>query len=235
MVKKKILIPNDEELEQLLDRSFLHRETFEFLIAHDGSEAMHLIEEHDPALAILDLDMEGLSGDDCCREVKNDPFLSDTPMALIATSAHPTTLERCQASGCDAVLTKPLDKNQLLGILCQLLDIELRGEPRVPVDLKARLRRDQNRTHDVQVLDLNHGGLFLHTLWLRPAGTQLDLQLFAPERNGSLQCAVEVVWVNHQEWIKAHRLPVGMGVKFIDPAPEFARIIDELYRAESDH
>jgi len=231
MVKKKILIPNDEELEQLLNRSFLHRESFEFLIAHNGGEAMYLIEEHDPVLAILDLDMEGLSGDNCCREVKNDPFLSDTPMALVATTSHPTTLERCKASGCDAILNKPLDQHQLLGILCQLLDIELRGEHRVAVDLKARLRREHDRTHDVQALDLNHGGLFLHTLWLHPAGTQLRLSLFADEQSDPLKCTVEVVWVNHQEWIKAHRLPVGMGIKFIDPDDEFKHVIDELYTA----
>lgn len=232
MVKKKILIPNDEELALLLNRSFLHRESFEFLTAHNGSEAMYLIEEHDPVLAILDLDMEGLSGDACCREVKGDPFLSDTPMALVATTSHPTTLERCQASGCDAILTKPLDKHQLLGILCQLLDIELRGEHRVPVDLKARLRREHDRTHDVQALDLNHGGLFLHTLWLHPAGTQLRVTLLASEQSAPLKCTVEVVWVNHQEWIKAHRLPVGMGVKFIDADDEFNRVIDELYTAQ---
>jgi len=234
MVKKKILIPQDETLRDLLENSFLHRDTFEFLMAANGSEALRLIEEEDPILAILDLDMEGLPGDDCCREVKNDPFLSDTPMALIATSSHPTSLERCQASGCDAVLTKPIEKRQLLEILCQVLDIELRGEPRVSVDFKARLRAGEERAHDVQALDLNHDGLFLHSLWLQPAGTQLDLTLFIPGKNGSFKCPVEVVWVNHPEWLKAHRLPTGVGVKFVDPSDEFARVIDEIYLSLTD-
>lgn len=229
MVKKKILIPHDEDLKQLLESTFLHRDTFEFIMARDGREALTLIEEQDPLLAILDLDMEGLSGDDCCREVKGDPFLSDTPLALIATSSNPTTLERCQSSRCDAILTKPIEKRQLLGIICQLLDIELRGEPRVSVDLRARLRLGEERSHDVQAIDLNHGGMFLHSLWLQPAGTRLELTLFMPERNGSLKSEVEVVWVNHSEWIKAHRLPIGMGVKFIDPPENFAQMIDSIY------
>ncbi|PLY01249.1 MAG: hypothetical protein C0624_10810 [Desulfuromonas sp.] len=235
MVKKKILIPDDSELLELLNRSFLHRETFEFLVARCGTEARQMIEEHDPILAILDLDMEGLSGDACCREIKNDPFLSDTPMALIATSSHPEPLERCQSSGCDAILTKPLDKNQLLGILCQLLEIELRGEPRMSVDLSARLRRDGERVHDVQAVDLNHGGLFLHTLWLHPSGTRLQLNLFVPGVEGSLTCTVEVVWVNHQEWLKAHRLPVGMGIRFIDPDTDFSQAIDKIYTSSAGH
>lgn len=229
MVKRKILIPRDEGLKQTLEASFLHRDTFEFLMAADGTEAMNLIEEHDPVLAILDLDMEGLSGDDCCREVKGDPFLADTPMTLIAASSNPTTLERCHASGCDAVLTKPFDKRQLLGIVCQMLEIELRGEPRIAVDLQARLRLGEQRPHDVQAIDLNHGGLFLHSLWLQTAGTRLELTLFPPDRNGSLKCEVEVVWINHPEWLKAHRLPVGMGVKFIAPDADFSAAIDQLY------
>ena len=235
MVKKKILIPDDDDLRQLLENSFLHRETFDFLMASDGQDALRLIEDEDPILAILDLDMKGLSGDDCCREIKSDPFLSGTPLALIATSSQPASLERCQASGCDAVLTKPVEKRQLLEILCQLLEIQLRGEPRVSVDLKGRLRRGEQRAHDVQAIDLNRGGLFLHSLWLQPAGTRLELTLFLPGHDRGLKTAVDVVWVNHPEWLKAHRLPVGMGIRFVDPAEAFAREIDGLYVSHADN
>ena len=96
--------------------------------------------------------MQGLSGDECCREVKGDPFLSDTPLALIATSSNPATLERCHAAGCDAVLTKPLERRQLLETVCQLLNIELRGEPRVSIDCSVRLRFGEGRTHDAQAI-----------------------------------------------------------------------------------
>jgi len=229
MVKRKILIPADDELRRLLEHSFLHRDTFEFLTASSGEEALRLIESEDPLLAILDLDMPGLSGDECCREVKGDPFLSNTPLALIATSANPTTRERCQAAGCDAVLTKPVEKRQLLETICHLLQFELRGEDRVSVDLKGRIRFGEGRARDVQVIDLNHGGLFLHSLWLKPAGTPLNMNLFLPEPYGALRCEIEVVWVNHPEWIKAHRLPVGMGVKFIEPPDDFTAAIDAIY------
>ena len=229
MVKKTILIPPDESIRQALEHSFLHRGAFEIITANSGEEAMKIIEESDPVLAILDLDMEGLSGDACCREVKQDPFLSDTPMALIATSAHPSLLERCQTSGCDAILVKPIDTRELLTTLCQMLEIKLRGEPRVEVSLAAHLQLEGKCPHTVQVIDLNHGGFFVQSPWLQPVGTRLELTLLRPEITDVLRCEVEVVWVNHPEWLKAHRLPTGMGIRFIDPEDPFTKVIEELY------
>jgi len=234
MVKKKILYPADDALRQLLEQSFLHRDTFEFIAAHDGHEALRLIEDEDPILAILDLDMPGLSGADCCREVKRDPLLSDTPLALVATSSSPSSLDRCHASGCDAILTKPVDRQQLLATLCRLLNIQLRSEPRIVVDFRVHLRRGKERRHEGQALDLNHGGLFIRTDWLQPAGTLLKLELFLDAEAPPLVCAVEVVWVNHHEWIKAHRLPAGMGVRFIEEDADFARAISKIYDQRAD-
>jgi len=234
MVKKKILYPADDELKQLLEQSFLHRDTFEFVAAQDGHEALRLIEDEDPVLAILDLDMPGLSGADCCREVKRDPLLSTTPLALVATSSSPNSLSRCQSAGCDAILTKPIDKRQLLATLCLLLDIQLRSEPRIEVDFKVQLRHGKERRHEGQALDLNHGGLFITTDWLQPAGTLLKLELFPGEDTTPLCCDIEVVWVNHHEWVKAHRLPVGMGIKFSAPDDDFCTSIEEIYTRHSN-
>ena len=233
-MKKKILLPADEELKKILDTSFLHRDTFEILVAHNGGEAMQILEEQDPLLAILDLDMEGHSGEQCCHEIKKDPFLSDIPLALIITSSQPETLERCRAAGCDAVLTKAYDKSLLLSTLCEMLNIHLRGERRVAVELRVRLRKGHGRSHEGVALDLNHNGLFIQSSWLQPVGTHLNLALPLEDRDEPQHCMAEVIWVNHPEWIKAHRLPVGMGICFIEPDDDFKQAIDAAYRAADE-
>jgi hypothetical protein len=34
-----------------------------------------------------------------------------------------------------------------------------------------------------------------------------------------------VAWVNHPEWVKTNNLPIGMGVQFLDLAPEGAEAL----------
>ena len=158
-MKKRILLADDPELKDVLERSIFGRDSFELLVAKDGEEAFRLIEERDPVLAILDLDMLGLSGDACCLRVKQDRMLATTPLALMVASTTPETRERCRECGCDAVLEKPLTPQLVIETACRLLDIHLRGERRLAVRLPLQLRRGQQKLRPGDALDINPGGL----------------------------------------------------------------------------
>ncbi len=62
MLAKRILLSNHPEILRPMEDSLVHRDGFSVLIANDGREAFEIIEEHDPALAILDLEMMELGG-----------------------------------------------------------------------------------------------------------------------------------------------------------------------------
>lgn len=222
MIKKRILLANDPELLQAVENSFFGRNGFSLLVADSEQVAFEMIEEQDPALAILPLDMPGGGGDACCRRVKNDPILRPTPIILVVGEGSGPDLARCSDSGCDDTIQRPIDSQQLLATACRLLNIAKRGAPREDVRLSLQCGPDPGKLHPAQALNLNAGGVFVATERLVPVDTTLTLAFALPGRESLLRCLGRVAWVNHPEWVKTSRLPVGMGVAFLDLSAEAA-------------
>ena len=70
----RILVADDAALlRKLACRSLGEHQTIE---AQDGYEALELIQEHRPEIAILDWMMPGMSGVEVCRAIREDPELA---------------------------------------------------------------------------------------------------------------------------------------------------------------
>jgi Tfp pilus assembly protein PilZ len=67
-----------------------------------------------------------------------------------------------------------------------------------------------------QGLNINAGGIFIHTEQLLPVNAEVVVEFALPQRPQGIRCRCRVAWVNHPEWVKMPRLPAGMGVQFID-------------------
>jgi len=214
--RKKILLTDDAELVHAMRSSFFRREGFSFLLAGSSQQAFEIIEEEDPALAILDLAMEGEGGDACCRRIKDDPLLRATQIALIARLGHADDLNRCHLAGCDGIVYRPIDPHGLVTTACEILDIADPAEPRLDVDLPLRCGVSSSALISARGLNLNVGGMFIHTEQLFPVNAEVVVEFALPERPQGMRCRCRVAWVNHPEWIKMPRLPVGMGVQFLD-------------------
>ncbi len=215
MNQKKILLANDPELLQILKDSFFNRMGFRLLVAKSGQQAFEIIEEEDPVLAILDLAMPDLAGDECCRKVKNDPFLRSTPIILLAHAGREKELARCRKAACDDIVLKPVKEEHLLVIACNLLNIIDRAPERVPAQVPAKVGLPAKKLHSGNTLNLNSGGAFIKTSKLQPIDTLLALEVSIPELPEPVRCQGRVAWVNHPEWLKNPKLPVGMGVQFL--------------------
>jgi CheY-like chemotaxis protein len=89
--------------------------------AADGLQGLALLKASPPDLAILDIDLPGMDGLSLCRRVRSDPTLARLPLMALTAQAMQGDLQRMQAAGFDAVVTKPLDVGLLLGELRRLL------------------------------------------------------------------------------------------------------------------
>lgn len=87
MVKKRILIADDEAEVLSLLESRLLANGFEVLKATDGVAALGCARTDEPALAILDVMMPGMSGLEVCRTLKGDPKTARIPIILL-TARH---------------------------------------------------------------------------------------------------------------------------------------------------
>lgn len=213
---KKILLAEESELISAMENSFLRRGGFSFLTAADGEQAFAMIEEEDPALVLLGLDMDGMEGDRCCRRVKEDPFLRPTPIVLLSYPDRQEDLARCRDAGCDEIVFRPIDPNHLITTASLLLNIVDRAAPRIVTHIPVQCGPLRSKSRSGQILNLNAGGLFLAADRFFPVDTLLDLTFSLPGCRFPLHGRGRVAWVNHPEWIKAPELPPGMGVEFFE-------------------
>lgn len=220
MLRKKILLTDDDELLQALESSFFRRGGFSLLVAGSGEQAFAMIEEQDPALVILALETPGWNGDSICRRVKQDVLLRSTPVILVVPAGHEEAVARCREAGCDDILYRPIDNQQLLSVACRVLHIIERGSPRVEARFPVLCGHDPVKLRPGQVVNLNTGGLFVETDRLHPVDTLLILEFTLPAGASPIRCKGRVSWVNHPEWIKTSTLPYGMGIQFLDLSEE---------------
>ena len=109
-----LLIVDDTptNLQVLLDA--LESTGFDVLVATSGQQALERARLGAPDLILLDVVMPGMDGFETCRELKNTPGLSDTP--VIFMTALDETADKLKGFGAGAVdyVTKPLDHGEVL-------------------------------------------------------------------------------------------------------------------------
>ncbi len=119
-----ILIADDNPHAHRMGRQILSQEGYDVATVSNGDEALQYLEEHRPALVMVDTRMPGPSGFEVCRRIKNDSRLEGVKVVLLAGPLEPFDSSEAEAAGSDGVLHKPLDAYTLIDTVKSLA-----GEP----------------------------------------------------------------------------------------------------------
>jgi CheY-like chemotaxis protein len=114
VVMRSVLIADDESSMRLLVHATIESDDYAVIEAADGIEAWALIQEHNPSLVLLDVQMPGRTGLEVLRAIKADPALSDTRVILLTSKAQEGEVEAGLIAGADFYLTKPFSPLDLL-------------------------------------------------------------------------------------------------------------------------
>jgi two-component system phosphate regulon response regulator PhoB len=107
----RILIADDAAMLRILaSRSLGGHKTIE---ASDGHEALALVKEHRPEIAILDWMMPGLSGIDVCRAIREDPDLAGIQIVMMTARSGFDSENEAREAGVDHFIAKPIMPRQL--------------------------------------------------------------------------------------------------------------------------
>ncbi|HLO25886.1 MAG TPA: response regulator, partial [Geobacteraceae bacterium] len=121
MPKKQILLGGDPNSLSLPMSFFSNTDKFSVTAVHDGHEALRVLAEMKPDLAILDINLAERGGDECCKDVKEGGLSPATSMVLLICPQQHREFERCLNSRCDALIVKPLVYEKLAGVVTRLL------------------------------------------------------------------------------------------------------------------
>jgi len=120
---RRILIADDVTENRALLTSLLEPLGFDVSEAADGNAALAAVQSDAPDLVLLDLVMPGLDGFEVVRQLRaaNGP---QPKVVAVSANAFDEARQRALAMGCDAFMTKPVDVEQLLGVLAEQLSLE---------------------------------------------------------------------------------------------------------------
>ena len=128
-----VVADDDSFLRQLVSATLAGAE-YDIAEAADGDEALELIRERRPHLALLDVQMPGLNGLEVCRQVRADPDLRQIGVILLTGSVFAEDRELGRRVGADAYLTKPFSPLQLLETIRWLVAERQRRTDPPPLD-----------------------------------------------------------------------------------------------------
>jgi signal transduction histidine kinase/ActR/RegA family two-component response regulator len=119
----KIMVVEDNILNQKVMSRFLERWNMNIVIANNGEEALHLLHKANVHLILMDLQMPVMDGYEAARSIRtlDDPLKRNVPIIALTAAALKEVKERVFASGMNDYITKPFNPVELQSKLKQYM------------------------------------------------------------------------------------------------------------------
>jgi DNA-binding response OmpR family regulator len=108
-----VLIADDDPDILELVKFRLERAGYDVLPARDGEEALQLLTERQPDLAVLDVMMPKLTGYDVTRRIRENDETRRIPVILLTARVQEADVARGFEAGADDYLKKPFSPQEL--------------------------------------------------------------------------------------------------------------------------
>lgn len=113
---EKILIVDDSVSMRQMTSIILKNAGYTVEQAVDGEEGLSKISE-DVSLIITDYNMPGMNGIELIRQIRAGSTNKAVPILMLTTESEEAKKTEGREAGATAWLTKPFDKEQLLGVI----------------------------------------------------------------------------------------------------------------------
>lgn len=116
----KILLVEDNVVNQTVFEAILNDTMAELRIANDGIEALEILRDFEPELIFMDIQMPNMNGIECCKKIKADDPL--TPIIAITANIMAEDIREYRHNGFDDIMPKPFEISILHSLLNKYID-----------------------------------------------------------------------------------------------------------------
>src|SRR3954464_13248359 len=88
-----VLLVDDGPENRMLIRAILERAGYQVLVADSGAAGLHLLEQHQPDLIVLDYMMPEMDGAEVARRVRARERTQDVPIIMLTASHEEPHIE----------------------------------------------------------------------------------------------------------------------------------------------
>lgn len=126
---KRILLADDSlTIQKVVELTFSDGE-YDLFCVSNGQRALDRVQEQAPDLILADVVMPEKNGYEVCEAIKSNPATARIPVVLLSGTFEPFDRDRAERLGCDAIVSKPFDSQQLLRQVEALLARDPRDVP----------------------------------------------------------------------------------------------------------
>ncbi len=152
----KILVVEDNAVNQLVAQRLLERQGYRSVIAEDGFKGLKLAQEQDFDLILMDIQLPEMDGYETTRRIRAHQKKSGKMVPIVAMTANAMKgdREKCLEAGMDDYVSKPVQPAKLFQVIETVCGLALEDSAKVngiktdtSEDAKAVLDRDAGLTH----------------------------------------------------------------------------------------
>lgn len=232
--KPVILLADESDFFLGLQRQFLRDSQVKVITLQSADSVEPHARQLRPALIVMDRFAPGYEGMLCCARLKGDPGTREIPVVLLVAEKDAHERELALKSGCDGLLTKPLERNAYLAMGRRFLPAIDRRMRRVlchaSVFFSTVSGSDYGHTVDISI-----GGVFIESRCPVKTGDHLKLSFALPGTNsGLIEVEGQVAWINPVEKPVRSSYPPGFGVRFEQVDPTALAAIQNYVESQPD-
>jgi excisionase family DNA binding protein len=122
--RKVLLVDDDAELVELMNKVIEEDGRFEVRIASNGFDAGMMVKDYRPDIIVLDVMLPDINGKEVCQRVRADTSLEDVRILCISGMVEDDKVQELRLAGADEFMHKPFEIDYLIDRMCSLLEIE---------------------------------------------------------------------------------------------------------------
>ncbi len=114
---KRILLAEDNEVNQQVATAFLQSAGLEVSVACNGLQALEMAQSGQFAVILMDMHMPEMDGLEATRQIRSIPACARTPIIAMTAAVMQEDKKACFDAGMDDFVGKPIEPEELIGAL----------------------------------------------------------------------------------------------------------------------
>jgi len=124
IAERRVLIVEDELVNQKMMSMILAAEGFSIKVASDGLEAVTIADKWLPHVILMDIRMPKMNGLKVTQKLKANPKFKDTIIIMLTAHSEKVVVRECLRSGASDFIVKPAKKVELLERINHFLQVK---------------------------------------------------------------------------------------------------------------
>jgi response regulator RpfG family c-di-GMP phosphodiesterase len=188
----RILLVDHSRGALLFQETILRRREAVISTAIAGSEGLRKAREEQPQLIMFGFDLFDMSAPEFCREIRADERTRTISLLLVCERDNAQQQELCIAAGCNDVIFRPLQRNDLDAKITRLTTIPTRRELRTLTRIEVSLEKN-GRFLIGRSLNISSTGMLIELDRVLPGDGKLRLHFYLPGEPQAMQIDAQVL------------------------------------------